>query len=178
MGKPDQDKYMEAPNIVSSLRNERGIALITVLIVLLLLSILGATVLSTSTSELGIVGNYRNMQHAFFTADAAVDFATTNGMIYTSIIPGTTNSWPIPGEGTSSVDPDYNEVTIGGNTARAKVDYVETGPLPAGTGSEVDAGIGSGGGFKANYFSVSVIGSGPNKSQVEIESYVARVVPK
>jgi type II secretory pathway pseudopilin PulG len=81
------------------LNNENGIALITVLIVLLLLSILGATVLTTSTSELRIVGNYRNLQEAFFTADAAVEFATTSGFIYSKIIPGGTESCPAAGQG-------------------------------------------------------------------------------
>jgi len=145
---------------VPVLRNERGIALITVLVVLVLLCILGATVLSSSTSELRIVGNYRNLQEAFFAADAAVEFATTNGEIYTSIIPGTTTSWPAPvseggvggmildengdSTGTASPDPDYNILPIGKSSAKVKVDFIETGAVPAGTGSEVDAGLGVG----------------------------------
>lgn len=174
--------------MVSGLGNEQGIALIVVLIVLLLLSILGATVLTTSTSELRIAGNYRNMQQAFFTADAAIEFAQTSGLIYTSIIPGTTDSWPsgtgkvldATGQPTaaSSAKSNYNEMTIGNNKAFVRVDYTETGAVPAGSGSEVDAGLGSGTGFKANYFTVDVIGNGPNSSEVEIESYVARIIPK
>jgi type II secretory pathway pseudopilin PulG len=175
---PEQYKDTETCAVISALNNESGIALIVVLIVLVLLSILGATVLTTSTSELRIVGNYRNLQTAFFTADAAIEFAHTNGSIYSSLIPGTTESWPKPHEGSSTVDNNYNEITIGGNTARVKVDYVETGSVPAGSGTEIDAGLGSGSGFKANYFNVDVIGNGPNNSEVEIESYLARIIPK
>jgi type II secretory pathway pseudopilin PulG len=174
---------------VPVLRNERGIALITVLVVLVLLCILGATVLSSSTSELRIVGNYRNLQEAFFAADAVVEFATTNGAIYTSIIPGGTASWPAPGggmildengdsTGTPSSDTNYNVLPMGKSTAKVKVDFIETGAVPAGTGSEVDAGLGSGTGFKANYFNVSVIATGPNNTEAEIESYIARIIPK
>ncbi|MRR05782.1 MAG: hypothetical protein EG828_02390 [Deltaproteobacteria bacterium] len=178
-------------NCISSapvLHNERGIALITVLVVLVLLCILGATVLSSSTSELRIVGNYRNLQEAFFSADAAVEFATTNGAIYTSIIPGVTTSWPngtgkvLDANGnpteTNSPDPAYNVLPMGKSTAKVKVDFIETGAVPAGTGSEVDAGLGSGTGFKANYFNVSVIATGPNNTEAEIESYIARIIPK
>ncbi|MHC1698473.1 MAG: PilX N-terminal domain-containing pilus assembly protein [Geobacteraceae bacterium] len=173
------------------LQNERGVALITVLVVLVLLCILGATVLSTSTSELRIAGNSRNLQEAFFTADAVVEFATTNAAIYTSIIPGGTASWPASGGGKqldengnvvgnlpSDADKNYNVLPLGGNTAKVKVDFIETGAVPAGTGSEVDAGLGSGTGFKANYFNVSVIATGPNNTQAEIESYIARIIPK
>ncbi len=172
---------------VHGLDNEKGVALILVLIVLVLLSILGFTVLTTSTSELRIVGNNRNMQTAFFAADSAVEFAYTNSAIYSALVPGT-DSWPAPNAGKildengnatdDSPNRNYNQVTIGGQKALVRVSYVETGALPAGMGSEVDAGIGTGGGFKANYYSVSVKGSGPNNSQVEVDSYVARVVPK
>ncbi len=187
MGKFGLKKNSAACATVYGLDNENGVALILVLVVLVLLSILGFTVLTTSTSELRIVGNNRNMQTAFFAADSAVDFAYTNSAIYSSLVPGT-DSWPAPNSGKildqygnptgDSPDKNYNQVTVGGQKALVKVSYVETGALPPGTGSEVDAGIGSGGGFKANYYSVSVKGSGPNNSQVEIDSYVARVVPK
>jgi Tfp pilus assembly protein PilX len=176
--KPELKIKSEITPSVSSLNNEQGIALILVLVMLVLLSILGFTVLTTSTSELRIVGNNKSMENAFFAADSAIDYAYTNSDIYNFLIPGVNNTWPAAHTGSSSDDNNYNEVTIGGNKAMVKVDYVETGALPAGMGTEVDAGIGSGGGFKANYYSVSVKGSGPNNAQVEVDSYVARVVPK
>jgi hypothetical protein len=179
--KPELNSIINNKAPFPSLGNERGVALILVLVMLLLLTILGFTVLTTSTSELRIVGNNRSMETAFFNAESAVNYAYTNGDIYNFLNPGTHDSWPDPDHGvngTSSVDNHYNEVTIGGNKAMVKVNYVETGPVPAGMGTEVDAGISSGGGFKANYYSVSVKGSGPNNSQAEIDSYVARIVPK
>jgi Tfp pilus assembly protein PilX len=175
----------------SVLDNENGIALILVLIILVLLSILGMTILTTSTSELRIVGNNRKVQAAFFVADSGTDFALTKDAIYTSIVPGdaTKSSWPKTGEGkildengdptgTASSKPNFNEMTIGNHKAFVKVEYVETGSIPAGTGSEVDAGLGPSGGFKANYYTVDVIGQEQHNTQVEIESYVARIVPK
>jgi hypothetical protein len=190
--RPELKSNSKSTAEISILNNEQGVALILVLVMLLLLSVLGFTVLSTSTSELKIAGNYKAMQAAFFTADSAVNYAYTCSKIYSSIIPGTKDSWPDTSSGEvgkvlnpdgtptadNSPDSNYNQIPIGENTALVRVDYAETGPLPVGMGSEVDAGIGSGGGFKANYYSVSVKGSGPNNSRVDIDSYVARIVPK
>jgi len=45
--------------------NNRGVILILSLWMLLLLSILGAFAISTSITEIGIAGNYRNAETAF-----------------------------------------------------------------------------------------------------------------
>jgi hypothetical protein len=45
----------------------------------------------------------------------------------------------------------------------------------------VDVGLGSGTGFKANFYALNVIADGQtanNNSHVELESHIVRVVPK
>jgi hypothetical protein len=186
----------EKSGIVSGrVGNERGIALIIVLMTLLLLSILGVTMLASSTSELKIAGNYRNTEVAFYTAEAALDFAYTFGDIYTSIIPGTTTSWPVAGQGKwldeddfhagdpNDANNNYNRIKIASPSgakydADVKVDFVSTGNLPVGTGTQEDAGLGQGTGFRANNFALDVIAYGPNNAQAAVESQVAKIVPQ
>ncbi len=188
----------ERDMFVAALRNDRGVALILVLIVLLLLSILGATVLTSTTSDLRITGNYRKLDNAFYTAESAMEFAEADGIIYSKLLPATSPVWPVAGagvdinSGTASEYPDYNRMTLPApsgsptkNVAYIKVDYLSTGEVPSGLGTEVDAGLGSGTGFKAIFYVVNVIGTTqdsatpPNElAHVELESHIFRVVPK
>lgn len=182
-----------------TLKSERGVALLLVMVVLLLLSILGMTLLNSTTTDLQISGNYRNDVNAFYAADAGLEFAQVHALIYTSLVSVTGSSWPemdhgvlLNDDGTPTTTrndayPDYNQITIYKDpatktqpqgTANVQVRFVGSGPVPAGFGTEVDAGLG-GGGFKANFYVISVIADGPNSSShAEVESQVARVVPK
>ena len=63
--------------------------------------------------------------------------------------------------------------------AQVKVELVKSrGNPPPGYGFQEDAGIGGGGGFRANVFAVTVIANGPNNARTDLESGVARVVPQ
>ncbi len=61
-----------------AMSNEKGIILIIVLVMLLLLSILGSFVLTSTTSELRISGNYRNTQEAFYNTDGSIEYLLAN----------------------------------------------------------------------------------------------------
>ena len=176
------------------LANERGAALIIVLVMLLLLTILGATLFTSSTTEIKIAGNYRTSLETFSAADAAVEFAMTYEKIYTYLIPGSTVSWPAANagrilndddlsEGALNKDnPDFNRITIPDTNIQAdiKVDLVAArNNPPAGYGYQEDAGVGTGGepSFKSNVFAVTVEAHGPNNARVDVEAGMARVVP-
>ncbi len=179
----------------TNLRTERGAALIIVLVMLLLLTIIGATLFTSSTTEIRISGNQRNSLETFFAADAAVEFATTYGTIYTSIVPGVTTTWP-DGKGfildenyvstgeENTKHPGYNQITIPGDNGRTKVNIKvelikERADPPPGYGYQVDAGINPGsGGIKFNMFAVSAIAEGPNNARVDVESEIARIAPQ
>lgn len=159
----------------SAIANEQGAALIIVLVMLLLLTILGTSMLATSTTELKIAGNYRNTEEAFYTAEAVLDVASVCGGIFTSIIPDYTNNWPAKtttGKQLEIVNnpsnyfishgdnydnhknPDYTDfnritITSGGgreNTADVKVKYLHDDDPPAGSGTQIDSSVGSGSG--------------------------------
>ena len=140
--------------------NNRGVILILSLWMLLLLSILGAFAISTSITEIGIAGNYRNAETAFNTADATVEYAETDAAIYSSIGIG---SWPA-GPGTTAV-------AVGSNTGQARVEYMASGLPPVGSGVDVSY-------FQANYYAVLATGTGPNSAESSLESQVAKIVPK
>jgi Tfp pilus assembly protein PilX len=186
--------------IVSRCTDERGAALIIVLAMLLLLSILGATMLSSTTSDLKIAGNYRNSTEAFYTADAAVAFAQTYDQIYLSTYV-TSSTWPdnsgsnvgqkldptdfhstAANDSNGGLNPDYkkyNRITIPGTNDKADVQVTlqGSGKLPAGLGTQEDAGVSPGGtGFSANNFVMNIIAYGPNNSTAQIESQLARIV--
>lgn len=140
--------------------SERGMILILSLWMMLLLSMLGAFAISTSITEMGIAGNYRNAETAFNTADATLQYAETDTAIYGSI---GTGSWPA-GTGTSPV-------TVATHSAQARVEYMANGLPPVGSGVDVSY-------FQANYYAVTSTGAGPNNAESRLESQVAKIVPK
>ena len=162
-------------SIVSNMANEKGVALVMAMVMIVLLSILGAMSLSTSTIEIGISGNYRNSMEALYAAERAVEYAATNGSIYTTI--GTSST--VENLKTGAHPANISITTSGGRTsgldldanATNEVQFLSSGALPPGSGSDPDL-------FGANYYLISVTGSGPNSVIYKIEAQIARVVPK
>ncbi len=163
---------------VRVLRNERGVALIVALVMLVVLTILGTWVLSTSSVELQISGNYRTASEAFYAAAAAVDYAETNAGIYSAIVLDSASAsrvWPLAGAGNGAY-PNNNAVPQmpAGSSADVRVEYVARGPLPPGSGYDADVAAG----YEALYFAVRTTGWGRNNSRSDIEAQVARIVAK
>ena len=146
------------------LKNQDGAVLILSLVMLAIMSILGAMALSTSTTDLKISSNYRASQEAFYAADRAVEYAMTSGTIYSSI-----------GLGEYSLDGDNADITVGDGGLKlgtgSKVKYLTSGDLPPGSGSDPTY-------FQSRYYFISVTAEGPNNSAARLESQVARIVPK
>jgi len=134
------------------------------------MSILGALVLSGTTTELNLTSNYRASQEAFYAAERAVEYASVAGNIYESIGMGAPLAM-------SSTDAANIAVTTGAITsgldpaATNEVGYLTSGPLPPDTGS--DAGL-----FELRYYRVSATGQGPNGATARVEAQIGRLVPK
>ncbi len=171
--------------------NQRGMALILALVMLVILSILGTLALSTSSTELFISGNYRNTQTAFYRGDGIVEFDQLREAVYnTGIIEDRTSLavvWPQAGAGNfvRNGDPDdrnFNNVVVDGATivGRDKIEWLYCCQMPAGGGTQQDASVGggSGGGSTApsfgNYYVVNVVGTGPANSESPIEVMLVR----
>jgi hypothetical protein len=143
-------------------------ALILSLVLLAVMSILGAMALSNSNSELGISGNFRSAQDSFYAAERTVEYAMTDGAIYNTI-----------GLGTVSLDTYNGDLLVGSGAkesglkvgAGSEVRYLTAGALPPGSGSDPTY-------FQSRYYVISVTGEGPNNATTRIEAQVARIVPK
>ncbi|HXV20931.1 MAG TPA: pilus assembly PilX N-terminal domain-containing protein [Desulfuromonadales bacterium] len=163
-----------------SLDNQRGTALVLALVMLALMSILGVMSLTTSTTEVGISGNYRSSQQAFYAADRAVEYAMTNEQIFDSIGTGTidliADADTTNATATTNDDHITNIAAETGNSGLQsgganQVTYLTSGALPPGTGSDPTY-------FQARYYVITVNSQGPNNSAARVETQVARIVPK
>lgn len=170
-------------NEMNIINNEKGVALVLAMIMLVLMSILGALALSTSTTEIAISGNYRNSQDAFYAADSAVEYAATNGAIYTAIGTGTINLNNAPYKDNIDVN---NNGRFGGldTNATNSVTYITCGTLPVGSIDETDAAISGGSSLSnGNYFLITVTTTtdpeptSTTGSRSSIEAQIARKLP-
>lgn len=156
-----------------ALGNERGMVLIVVLVMLLLFTILGATVLTNSTSELRVTGNYRNQQQAFFVAEGGFEQGQVSNAIY-SIIPNVGDAWngTITYTSAGVVTITQNAVAVAGavNTAQIVAENIGSGPPPPGSGFDET--------FVANLYDLDVTGFGPNNTEIEISTNIARIQSK
>lgn len=141
---------------------ERGAILILTLVMLTVMSLLGVLSLNTSDTELRISSNYRAQQEAFYAADRAIEYAMTDGGIYSVIGMGTYNF-------TTTDFAALSTALAGAQTGSVK--YLTAGALPPGSGSDPSY-------FQARYYLIQTTGEGPNGSTARIASQVARIVPK
>lgn len=111
------------------LGNERGVVLVTALMVMALLTVIGMAALSTSDTELQISGNQRVASRAFYLAEAGIQRAA--GVFRTNdaaTLMGTVLDNQALGGGTYSVD--KKNLT---NSSRERVELTSTGTLGATT---------------------------------------------
>jgi type IV pilus assembly protein PilX len=147
---------------------ESGMILVLAMSMLFIMSIIGVMALNTSSTEIGISGNHKSSQEAFYAADRASEYATVSGAVYSEI-------------GFGSVDLNTEKHTdpiaadlIGSGLrpdADNHVSYLTSGTLPPGWGSDPTY-------FEARYYIIGVTGQGPKNTEARIESQVARIVPK
>jgi len=146
----------------SIMKNERGIALIVAMVMLILLTMIGVFALNTSSTELHIVGNYRNTEVAFFAADGGVAFGQTSTTIYDSLVLAP----PLP------VTTWNGSVPVSNNSADVGVVWVGSSSIvPAKIAAVTDPDA-----VKViNHFVGTVTGHGPNNATIVIESEFVRL---
>jgi type IV pilus assembly protein PilX len=157
------------------LGNQRGFALVLALGMLAILSILGAMVLSTSMTEIGISGNYRTSREAFFAAERAIEYAMGNSEIVKS---------------TASVDLNATDTTNSALNHAVNLTLGSTQLDPSAANQVVNLGAGQlpasirsayGDKFGANYYLISVTGARLSgnavRSTARIEAQRVRLFP-
>jgi hypothetical protein len=157
-----------APKVYAG--NERGVALILALVMLSLLTILGAWALDTSSTDLKIAGNYRGAQYAFYAAEGGVGF-TTNPNTLAAVYNYSSGG---PGWSSNNISVDLSTKS----SFTASVPSLLQGPLPpnGSNASIFDADVG-GSGWHGVYTAVTSTGVAENNSIVVLEAVVAQAVP-
>lgn len=168
----------ENPGIRKCLANDRGLALITAISLLAIMSILGTLLMLTSTSEIQLSGNYRNYQESFYAADRGVEYATqavatgggTVDLYQDEASPGVLHRDRII-EGRSGLETS----TVTADDDRNSVTFLGTGPPPVGSGSDANY-------FQARNYSIHVVGISPstanNPTRTAVRTEIAKIVPK
>ena len=154
------------------IKNERGVALILALTMLLILTLLGVFSLNNTTTDLHIAGNYRNQQIALYNADVVDGFGVSNQNIIDQIIPGTLNSYPVS---TIPNVMNYYSPTMPspapgtppalGNT-QLNITYLCTSAVPRGLACS---------NCVAHHFIVRTVGQGGKNSETIVESDQIRI---
>lgn len=142
--------------------NERGIALIVALVMLVIVGLLGTFALNTSSTELHIAGNYRNEQFAYYNADVLQAWGPNNTTVSSAVIPYANNNQPktFPVQTTST------------GTTTVTVQFLCTGPPPPGMGVDPDV-------FSALHYLVTIVGKGLNgQSEFTVETEMILLGPK
>lgn len=140
--------------------NERGMALVLALIILFLMSVLGTMMFTNSSSETQASRNYRVKQDAFYAAERAVEYARSDVSVYSAI-----------GTGSVAIPLTGVDLSAGSSDATGTVTYLANGNPPRGSGMDATE-------FQANFFAISATGTGPVNSRTEVETNVARIIPK
>jgi hypothetical protein len=171
-GQPEDEVGRREPE-PALLKNQEGYVLILTLCMLAILSILGAFALNTSTTEVGISGNYRSSQLAFLAAERAVEYSMGNEAIIYSL--GDINLDTDNG-GAFAADIRVNHGIYQTGLLPGDNKVINLGPdeLPSKLASKYDPTD-----FGANYYLVKVTGAGPNnRSSARVETMRARVFKK
>jgi Tfp pilus assembly protein PilX len=166
-----EPEAMDMKTIRGIAGDERGMALILVLVMMLLISLLGTVIFTTSTTEVQISRNYRLKESAFYAAERAMEYAQADSAIYNVI-----------GDGAVQVNRTTADVTdiemtvdltVANDTsdASASVEYLTGGNPPRNSGVDVTQ-------YMAHYYLVNATGTGAGNSSAEIEAVVAEILPR
>ena len=142
--------------------NERGVALVVAVLVMVTATFLGIAAVMTSDIEVRISGNQRVSEGAFYAADGGID----NGL-----------AWLINNVGTAppadSELPTMNETNRefgSGFYGQYRITDLKATALPP-PGWELTM-------FEKRYYRVNAVGTGPANASKEVEVIASRVFPK
>ena len=145
----------------SSMGNERGVALVVAVLVMITATFLGIAAVMTSDIEIRISGNQRCSEKAFYAADAGAD----RGLAWLL------NLGPVPPEASSlptmgTTRHDFDSSTF----SQYRITDVNYKDLPP-PGWDLTL-------FEKRYFRVNSVGAGPANANREVEVIASYVFPK
>ena len=152
--------------------NEEGFVLIASLVILVMLTLIGAAATNLTSAELKISASDKFQKIAFFSAEAGRSYVPVNPQFYGSqnIEPGVKHYVPndtdpyVPNTGNPNVS-----YTLGvSQTFSGSVEYVNATNPPRSSGYEA-------GKYRAHCYKMKIRGEGPNASLSEIEAGFYRI---
>ncbi len=148
------------------LENEKGSITVLAVVLLMLLTLLGIAVTTTSSIEVQIAGNELRHKLAFYSAEAAKGWVIWNPDLYGSenITPGTPNYFP---NITNPYVPDTSglptpEVLNSNQSFNGSVEYDSSGDPPRGSGYEADT-------YQAHSYIMTCNGYSSNNTEKQVE---------
>ncbi len=145
---------------MKNLNNQNGIAIVTVLLVLVLITLAGVMVSKTTTTELQIATSDQLYKIAFYAAEAAPSYVIFNPDLYGSANIDLSDSVNFPDD----ANPAATQVLEAGSNQsfNGEVGYLNPMVPPRGSGFQV-------GKYKAHVYQMIANGHGPRNSDTTIE---------
>jgi type II secretory pathway pseudopilin PulG len=155
---------MNSPVSISN--NQNGMAIVSVLMVLALITIAGLMATRTSTTEMQISTSDQIHKISFYAAEAARAYVIYNADLYSSLNIDSDNPLSFPDNADSNAE---QPLVAGSNQSfNGQVAYLEASLPPRGSGYQV-------GKFKAHVYQMTCNGHGPRDSRTEIETGFYRI---
>ena len=146
--------------------NQNGMAIVSVLMVLALITIAGLMATRTSTTEMQISTSDQIHKISFYAAEAARAYVIYNADLYSSLNIDRENPLNFPNDADSTVK---QTLDAGSNQSfKGKVEYLDPSLPPRGSGYQV-------GKFKAHVYQMTCTGHGPRNSSTAIETGFYRI---
>lgn len=142
-----------------AMSNERGMALVMALVILLILTMIGVTAMSTSTLQEKMAGNVQEQTRAFHAAESGLNQAlnTPGAMVLT---------------GQTSFDFTFGSVSTGGvTTSKVVTNFRQSVPPARGSGYSASS-------FSAANFDQESTGRAASGATAVVHRGVAQIVPK
>ncbi len=145
---------------MQSLNNQNGIAIVTVLLVLILITLAGVMVSKTTTTDLQIATSDQLYKIALYAAEAAPSYVIFNPDLYSSANIDLADSVNFPDD----ANPAATQVLEAGSNQsfNGEVGYLNPMLPPRGSGFQV-------GKYKAHVYQMIANGHGPRNSDTTIE---------
>jgi Tfp pilus assembly protein PilX len=145
---------------MQSLNNQNGIAIVTVLLVLALITLAGVMVSRTTSTELQIATSDQLHKISFYAAEAAQAYVIRNPDLYGSVNIDKADPVNFPNDAVPSATQTLDAGSI--QSFNGEVVYADPMVVPRGSGFQA-------GKFKAHVYQMTCDGHGPRNSDTRIE---------
>lgn len=162
---PTNEWNLDNYTLLNHTSRQRGAVLVMALVILLVMTILGVTIMNTASLEARMAGNTQETNRAFHAAESGLEHAYQDGAGYTSLLyPGATNG------------PTGETFTYGSAKAMVVSTYASKGEKPR--RSQNRANIYSAADFGTANFELVSNGTTTLMAQAAVKQGISQITPK